>query len=164
MLSFSNFGKRVDYFNTVKNTPPTFYICGSQFNVFNNVLHSAAQDRMQRLGLHWIRFKSKRSSQTVSMCLLCLRLRDKGEMEIEKKKARIGTGRPGCRESKRLFPQGKVICKGIVLKSVTKGRMQSQKDGGGGGRKKTCRRAIVTLAASPTLLPHPISCCLIKTH
>lgn len=37
-----------------------------------------------------------------------------------------------CRESKSLFPQGKVICKGIEPKSVTKGKMQS---GGGEGAK-----------------------------
>lgn len=46
----------------------------------------------ERRGLHWISLQSKRSPQTVSVCLLCLRLRDKGEMEngeIEKKE-RVG--------------------------------------------------------------------------
>lgn len=38
----------------------------------------------------------------------------------------------GCRESKSLFPQGKVICKGIVPKSVTKGKIQSE----GGGKEE----------------------------
>lgn len=42
----------------------------------------------------------------------------------------------GCRESKSLFPQGKVICKGIVPKSVTKGKIQSEGGGKEEGGKK----------------------------
>lgn len=40
------------------------------------------------------------------------------------KKERVGMGWQCWRESKSLFPEGKVICKGIVPKSVTKGKMQ----------------------------------------
>lgn len=45
------------------------------------------------------------------------------------KKERVGVGWQGCREGKSLFPWGKVICKGIVPKSVTKGKMQSERGG-----------------------------------
>ena len=50
------------------------------------------------------------------------------ELGIEKR----GVGWQGCGESKSLFPRGKVICKGIVPKSVTKGKMESEGRRGGG--------------------------------
>lgn len=97
----------------------------------DNVLHRAAGQDADRPGLHWISLKSRRNPETVSICLLCLRRRDKGRWGWKRKKERVGVGWQGCRESKSLFPLGKVICKGIVPKSVTKGKMQSE----GGGQK-----------------------------
>ncbi len=83
-----------------------------------------------RPGLHWISLTSRRKPPDCINLFTVPEAERQREMRMERE-GRDGVGWQDCSEGKSLFPQGKVICKGIVRKSATKGRMQS-----GGGETK----------------------------
>lgn len=90
-----------------------------------NALHSAAQDMpltdQDYTGLVW---KAEETPRLYQAVYCAWGSETKEDRDVKKKEGSEWLARAG--ERVRVsFPHGKVICKGIVPKSVTKGKMQS---------------------------------------